>query len=182
MGYDHEFLEIDVVVRVLSAIDDVHHRDGEEICRGTAEIPVSGQTEREGRSLAGGNGNAEDRVCAQCFLMNGAVQFDHPAVKGKLFVGVHSDEGRSYEFIYVFHCAKNAFAAKTFFVPVAKFHGFPSSRRGSRRDRGPPENSALQHNVHFDSRIPARIEDLPGDNLLDSVHPFSSLERYFFAR
>ena len=37
-GDDHELLEVDGVVRVRAAVDDVHHRDGQDVRRLAAEV------------------------------------------------------------------------------------------------------------------------------------------------
>ena len=47
-GHDHEFLEVDVVVGVSAAVEDVHHRSGQSVCAGAAEIAV----ERNVQALA----------------------------------------------------------------------------------------------------------------------------------
>ena len=40
-GHDHEFLEVDGVVGVLAAIDDVHHRHGQGTAVRAAEVAAS---------------------------------------------------------------------------------------------------------------------------------------------
>ena len=39
-GLDHEFLEIDIVVGVLAAVEDVHHRHRQRACRRPAQITI----------------------------------------------------------------------------------------------------------------------------------------------
>ena len=41
--HDHEFLDVDVVVGVLAAVDDVHHRQGQFLGIGAAQVLVEGQ-------------------------------------------------------------------------------------------------------------------------------------------
>lgn len=101
--YDHELLEIDVVVGVLAAVDDIHHRDRKEMRRWPAKITICGQARRKGRSLAGGNGDAEDRVRAEFFLVDGTIEVDHPAVDEKLFGCIHPDNSRSDDLLHVLH-------------------------------------------------------------------------------
>ena len=42
-GHDHEFLNIDIVVGVLAAVNDVHHRDGDILGDDAADVFVKGQ-------------------------------------------------------------------------------------------------------------------------------------------
>ena len=44
-GHDHEFLEVHVVVGVGAAVEDVHHRRGQNIGAGAAEIAIERQAE-----------------------------------------------------------------------------------------------------------------------------------------
>ena len=39
-GHYHEFLEVDVVIGVLAAVEDVHHWNGEDVGIAAAEVPV----------------------------------------------------------------------------------------------------------------------------------------------
>ena len=80
---DHEFLEVDAVVRVLAAIDDVHHRDGQPVMA-LAEIAVQGQGPLLGGGVGHGHGDAEEGVGAEAALVVGAVQLDHAPVDAAL--------------------------------------------------------------------------------------------------
>jgi hypothetical protein len=53
-GLDHELLEVDGVVGVLAAVEDVEHGDGEGLGAGAAEVAVEGQA----RGLGGGRATA----------------------------------------------------------------------------------------------------------------------------
>ena len=48
-GHDHELLEVDVVVGVLAAVEDVHHRHGQDLGVGAAEVAVERQADRRRR-------------------------------------------------------------------------------------------------------------------------------------
>ena len=51
--HDHEFLQIDAVVSVLAAIDDVHHRNRQTMTAETAQILEQGDAQGIRRSLGG---------------------------------------------------------------------------------------------------------------------------------
>ena len=46
--HDHEFLKVHIVVGVSAAVEDVHHRRGQNVGAGAAEITVERQAECRG--------------------------------------------------------------------------------------------------------------------------------------
>ena len=91
-GHDHEFLEVDLVVGVLAAVDDVGHRHGQDPGVGAAEVAVERQAAAGRGGLGGGEADAEDRVGAELPLVLGAVGGDHRAVEPDLVGGVAADD------------------------------------------------------------------------------------------
>ena len=71
--HDHEFLEVDRVVGMHAAVDDIHHRHRQEMGVGAADIPVERQRGGVGRRLGDREGGAEDGVGAEAGLVEGAV-------------------------------------------------------------------------------------------------------------
>ena len=86
-GHDHEFLEVDLVVGVLAAVDDVGHRHRQDAGVGAAEVAVERQAVGGGGGLGGGQADAEDGVGAELALVRGAVGGDHGAVEPDLVGG-----------------------------------------------------------------------------------------------
>ena len=74
--HDHELLEVERVLRVGAAVDDVQHRDGEHAGVLAAEPAVERHAGLERRRLRDGQGDAEDRVRAEPRLVLGPVQLD----------------------------------------------------------------------------------------------------------
>ena len=85
---NHELLDIDVVIGMLTAVDDVHHRYRHGVdARGAIQIGdvrVQRHALGLGGSLGRGQGHGEDGVGAQLGLVLGTVQLDHGAVQGFL--------------------------------------------------------------------------------------------------
>ena len=54
--HDHEFLEVDIVVRVRAAVDDVHHRHGQNVGVEAADITE----QRQAMSLGRGSGDRQE--------------------------------------------------------------------------------------------------------------------------
>ena len=73
---DHELLDVDRIVGVGAAVDDVHHRHRQDAGRDAADVLVERQAGRHGAALADGQGDAEDGVGAQAALVRRAVQLD----------------------------------------------------------------------------------------------------------
>ena len=92
-GHDHEFLEVDGVVGVGAAVDDVHHRHGQACALGAADVAVERLAAGFGGGLRGGQRHAENGVGAEVGLVGRAIERDHGAIDGDLVFGIHVDEG-----------------------------------------------------------------------------------------
>ena len=66
---DHELLDVDRIVGVGAAVDDVHHRHRQDAGRDAADILVERQADRDGAGLGRGQDDAEDGVGAQAALV-----------------------------------------------------------------------------------------------------------------
>ena len=86
---EHELLEVERVLRVGAAVDDVHHRHGQHVRVRAAEPAVQRQVGVRGRCLGDGERDAEDRVRAEPRLRRRAVELDHGAVDLALLARVH---------------------------------------------------------------------------------------------
>ena len=81
---DHELLEVDRVVGVRAAVEDVHHRHRQDPRRLAAEVAPQ-RLVLLGRGRArGGERDAEDRVRAEAALVRRAVELDQRAVEARL--------------------------------------------------------------------------------------------------
>ena len=65
IGHDHEFLEIDVVVGVFAAVENVHHRHRQDVGVAAADIAVQRQVDGRGGGLGHGQRNAKNGVGAE---------------------------------------------------------------------------------------------------------------------
>ena len=73
---DHELLDVDVAVGVRAAVEDVHHRDREQVGVGPADVAEQREVGRVGGGAGDGERDAEDRVGAEARLVGGAVEVD----------------------------------------------------------------------------------------------------------
>ena len=92
-GQDHELLDVDRIVCVGAAVDDVHHRGRQDAGRDAAQIAIKFLIGRQGAGLGDRQRHAQDRIGAQTALVGRAVQFDHRLVDPALLLGVHAGQG-----------------------------------------------------------------------------------------
>ena len=78
--HDHEFLDVDRIVGMRAAVDDVHHRHRQQRGLAAADIAVERQAAVHRRGLGDGERDAEDRVGAEAALVRRAVELDQGAV------------------------------------------------------------------------------------------------------
>ena len=83
--HDHELLKVGRVFRVLAAVEDVHHRHGQDMRTDAAEVGIDGHAARAGRGPQHRQRRAEDRICAQVALVGCSVQVEQRAIYGRLF-------------------------------------------------------------------------------------------------
>ena len=79
-GHDHEFLQIDVIVGVRAAVEDVHHGYRQRVGCGAAEIAIEGEAAKLSGSFSAGQRCAEYGVGTQAGLIGGAIEVDHRLV------------------------------------------------------------------------------------------------------
>ena len=72
--HDHEFLEVDRIVGMRPAIDDVHHRHGEQGRPLAPDVSVERQILRGRFGLGGRERDAENGVGAEALLVFGSVE------------------------------------------------------------------------------------------------------------
>ena len=75
--HDHEFLEVDVVVSMYAAVEDVHHGSGQQMSVRTANILVERQSCFLSSCTSGCQRDAQDGVGAEAALVVSAVEGDH---------------------------------------------------------------------------------------------------------
>ena len=117
--------------------------------------------------MRGRERNAEQCICAEVSLVRGSVELDQFLVDLPLFERVPTSDGRRNCFRYAADRLDDAFSAVTFLVAVAQFPRFVLAGACAARNRRASHRATVQMYVHFNSRIPARIQNLaridPGD-------------------
>ena len=168
--HDHELLEVDVVVGMHAAVEDVHHRRGQDMAVHAANILVQRKTGGLGSGLGAGQGHAQDGVSAQSALVVRAVQLQHHVVDGALIVGLEADERIGDLVIHMANGIQRALAQITLLVAVAQLHGLERARGRAGGNGRTTEGTILQHNFHLDRGVAARVQDFTPEHIDDDAH------------
>jgi hypothetical protein len=166
-GGDHEFLNVDVVVRVRAAVQDVHERHGEQLGVRAAEVAVQRHPEKIGRRAGGRHRHGERGVRAQLRLVRGAVQRLHRFVEEDLVDGLEADDRRGDHPLDVVDRLQDALTGVALGVAVAQFERLTRAGGGARGNRRAPDDPLGENHVHLDRGVPAGVQHLAGDHVFD---------------
>ena len=167
---DHELLDVDRIVGMGTAVDDVHHRRRQDAGRDAAQIAVQGQARGDGAGLGHGQGDAENGVGAQSALVLRAVEGNQRLVDAALVLGVHAAEGVENLAIDVVYRLADALAAPEILVAIAQLDGLMRAGRGTRGHGGAAETAIFEDHIDLDRRIAAAVENLAGNDVGDVGH------------
>ncbi len=159
-GHDHEFLKVDAVIRVLAAVDDIHHGNREHMGADPAQILPKRQFKRLGRSLGTGKRHRQNSIGAQGCLVVRSIQLDESAIDLHLIEDVHADDFGGDGEIDVVDRFLDTLAHVAILIAVTKFHGLIGTGRRARRNSCPPDGTIHGVDLCLYGRITARIKNL----------------------
>ena len=129
--HDHEFLEIDRIVGVHPAVDDVHHRHRQHARRGAADIAVERHVVGGSGGLGDGERHAEDGVGAKPRLVGRAVERDQGLVDLGLGFRLHAADGVENLGVHRGHGLLHALAEVALRIAVAQLDRLVRPGRGA---------------------------------------------------
>ncbi len=166
---DHELLQVDVVVGVSPAVDDVHHRHRKHMGAGPPDVAE----DRQARLFSGGPGHrqrdAQDGVGAQAALVGRAIEVDQGGIETALVERLKALNGRGDLAVDVLDGPPDALPAVTI-ASVAKLDGLVGPGRRPRGHGSPPRGAGGQQDLGLHGWIAPGVEYLPPDQLLDLTH------------
>ena len=111
-------------------------------------------------------------------LVRRAVELDHGAVDVDLVLGLHAADRLEELAVDGLDRALDALAeiART---AVAKLDRLMRAGGGAGRNRGAAHRAVLQHDVDFDGRVAAAVQNLAADDVDDGGHVRKSPKRSF---
>ncbi len=89
---DHELLDVQAVVRMRTAVDDVHHRHRHDRLARAEQRAEQRHAGLARRRMRHGQRHRQDRVGAEPALVVGTVQRDHAQVERRLIGRLHADQ------------------------------------------------------------------------------------------
>ncbi len=162
--HHHELLEVDIVIGVRAAVEDVHHRHRNGVGSGSAEVAIERKLKRACARARRGHRNRENRVRSQPSLVRRAIQFDQPRVEPALVGCVQSDDGFRDLAIDVRNCLQHALAEELTLVAIPQFDGLMLTGGRATRHNGARAGAAIQINFSFNGRIATRVKHLASAN------------------
>ena len=168
--HDHEFLEIDRIVGMHAAIDDVHHRHRQRPRRGAADITIERHVEGFGGRLGAGQRDAENGVGPEPALVRRAVEIDHDLVDLDLLLDRPVAQRLEDFAVDGFDRLLHALAEIARLVAVAQFDRLMRAGGGAGGHRGAADRAVLQHHIDLDGGIAAAIENFAADDVDDGGH------------
>ncbi len=167
--HDHEFLEVQRIVGMRAAIDDVHHRHWQDARIDAAQILIERQPRGLPRRLCDRQRHAENGVRPEAALVLGAVEHNQRFVDAALLLGFHALQ--SVEDLAVHGLDRERHAlAQPGVAAVAQLMRLMRAGRGARGNAGAAEIAAFQDDVDFNRRIAPAIQDLAADDVCDCGH------------
>ena len=169
--HDHELLDVDRIVRVRAAIDDVHHRHRQGACIGAADIAIERQSGILRSRLGHRQRHAEHRIGAEPRLVRRAIEIDHHAVDLDLIVRVHTAQQIEDLAIDRIDGLANPLAAIAA-IAVAQFQRFILAGGCARRDAGAAKGPAFQGHIDLDGRVTAAVENFARVDIENGGHGY----------
>ncbi|MNM88578.1 hypothetical protein D3C81_1007990 [compost metagenome] len=121
---NHELLNVNVVVSMLTTVDDVHHWYWKSFSVESAKVYVQWKIQSISSCTSYCHGYSKNCVRTQFTFVRSSVQSDHQFIDAELVKSVHTDHFWSDKFIYVFNSFQYTFTEVTGFVAITKFNSF----------------------------------------------------------
>jgi hypothetical protein len=118
--HDHELLDFESVVRVGTAVDDVHQGRRQHASLRAAEVAPERKAHDVRARARHGHRDGQDRVRAELRLVRGAVELDQPLVDAGLIQRAHAQDGRAELVVHVGNGLEHALAQIALLVVVAQ--------------------------------------------------------------
>ena len=132
---NHEFLDVDVVVSVLTTVDDVHHRNRHGVFARSAvqlsDVLVQRLTFRSSGSFGVSQRDGQDSVRTEVRFVFSTVQVDHDFVDASLIFGIFAQDCLSDRAVYRSNSFQYAFTHETGLVAIAQFQRFAGASRST---------------------------------------------------
>ena len=166
--YHHKLLDLHIVGGVGTAIEDIHHGQGQTHRPRPPQVAVKGQACRCGRRPGRRQGDAEDGVGPQAALVRGTVPAHHGPVQPRLIQHVPAPEQVCQLAVDPFHGALYPFAAVAKGVlRIPQLPGLMDPGRGPGGYRCPAGDAVFQRYLCLYGGIAPGVQNLPAPDPAD---------------
>ena len=171
--HDHELLEVNVVVGMHAAVENVHHGRGQQVGVDAAQVLVQRQARRLGSGAGDGQRHAQNGVGTELGLVGRTVGGNQCGVNGTLIEGIEAHDGVGALVVDVLDGLRNALAQVATLVAVAQFTCLKGAGRSARRHHRATEAAILEHDLHLDGGVAAAVEHLTTVDVQNVTHVVS---------
>ena len=170
--HNHEFLNVDWVISMLTAVQNIHHRNRQNMSHRTAKVTIKRKFAFFSLSFRNSHRNGENSISTEFAFVFSAIEFNHSFINVDLVIGIKTSQSVINSVINIFNGFQNTFSAKTGFVAITKFNSFVNTGRSAGRNSGTSESTALKNNISLNGRITTRINNFSSMNIYNSTHFF----------
>ncbi len=122
--HNHKFLNINRVICVFAAVQNVHHWNWQSASHSAAQVTIQRQASFFCLSFSHSQRYCQNSVSAQVAFVFCAVQINHCVINVNLIFCFIASQSVINFVVYIFNSFQNTFAAKAGFVTVTQFYSF----------------------------------------------------------
>ena len=167
---DHELLDIETVVGMRAAVDEIHHRHRHHRLATPREITPqrligilsSGMRHRERYG--------EQRIGTETTFVVRAIERNHAGIYVFLIARITLEQGCADHGVDVANRLQHALAEIALLVAIAKFDRLARTGRGTGGHSRATDGAAGEDHVRFYGGIAPRIDDLAGSDIDNAAH------------
>ena len=153
-----------------AAVEDVHHRHGQDVGVRAADVAEQRQVGRVGSGPRDGERDAEDRVGAELLLVGAAVDGEHLGVDEPLLARLEAEQLRAELLDDRVDGLLDTLAEVAALVAVAPLDRLERPGGRAAGHGGPRERAVVEGDLDLNRGVAARVEDLAGAYCLDAGH------------
>ena len=135
--HDHKFLKINGIVRMTSAVQNIHHRHRQPSRSASSQILIQRYAKCFRRCPRHGKGYTQNRVGSHVFLIRRSIRLPQQMIDLRLIQRIFSDNHIRQHGIDILHSLLDTHTAVAF-LPVSQFHRFEFSCGSSGRHHRTP--------------------------------------------
>src|SRR5690554_4495583 len=175
---NHELLDVHDVIRVLTTVQDVHHRYRHGEFAGSAvdisNVRIQRLLQRNSSRLGRCKGDCQNSVGAQVGLVLGAVQIQHNLVQTTLIRRIFTDQCITNLAVYRINRFQDALTQITRSITITQLQCLAGTSGSTGRCTSSSDGAVFKDNVGFYGRITAGIQNLTGFDVGNLGHSSGS--------